>query len=112
LAKLTSKIKAFRDAGYSVNGAYVSLPTDLAVKLAHLRGEKTGRFVPETVLRETHAAVSQTLPKAMRAGLFDRVTLHDTTIEGHPVLVASSNRSGKIKIHNKVLWQAFLQKGK
>jgi hypothetical protein len=108
--KLGGKVAALRAAGHQVVGKYVSLPTDMAVKLAHERGLKRGRFVPETYLRETHAAVSRTFAAALQQGLFDRADLYDTTEQGNMRKVASS--VGKnVTIHNEALWRTFLAKG-
>ncbi len=108
--KLGGKTAAMRAGGHEVIGQYVSLPTDLAVRLMKERGDKTGRYVPEAFLRETHAAVSRTFPEAVRQGLFDRATLHDTSIFGKPRLVASS--VGKhLTIHDEALWNVFIAKG-
>jgi predicted ABC-type ATPase len=61
-ASMTGKIDTARAAGYKVEAHYVTLPTDMAVANALARGQKTGRFVPEEVIRTTHAGVSTTFP--------------------------------------------------
>lgn len=114
--KLGGKVAVMRAAGHTVVAKYVSLPTDMAVKLAHERGMKlaaagkVGRFVPESYLRETHAAVSRTFAAALQQGLFDRADLYDTTIHGNMRKVVSA--VGKdITVHDKELWRTFLAKG-
>jgi predicted ABC-type ATPase len=87
----------------------VTAPVDEAIRRAEQRGKETGRFVPETFLRETHAAVSRTFPEAIRQGLFDSAELHDTTTRP-PTLVASA--IGKVlTIHSAEHWDAFVKKG-
>lgn len=117
LEKLGGKIAAMRAGGAEVVGKYVTLPTDLAVQLAEARGNKmiaegkVGRFVPETYLRETHAAVSNTFAEALRQGLFDRAELYDTT-ENRNMRPVASAVGKQITIHNQELWNTFLAKGR
>jgi hypothetical protein len=75
------------------------------------RGAKTGRYVPESFLRATHAAVSRVFPEAMAKGLFDDAQLFDTTINGKPQLVASA-KGKDVTIHDDTLWNTFLAKGR
>ena len=109
VAKLQTSIEKYRDAGYKVNALYSTNDVDLALKLAQARGEKTGRYVPETMLRETHANVSITLPRALEAHLFDSVKLYDTNIYGHARLIATGDRKGYTVVDPQ-LWATF--KGK
>ena len=109
--KLAANIEQYRSAGYSVKAYYASNSVDLAVRLAYERGQKTGRFVPETFLREAHVAVSRTFEAAVERGLFDSVQLYDTDILGTPRLVLSGDRKG-YSVHDEALWQTFKDKGK
>lgn len=109
------KIDAARKAGYSVEGHYVTLPVDMALKNNVARFEemkaagKFPRMVPETIVRETHAGVSETFP--MIAHRFDKVTLHDTSEFGKPKLVAQGS-GGVVDIIDQVAYDAFIAKGK
>lgn len=76
-AKLAGKVAEAKAAGYRVHGQYITVDTDTAVRRAALRAQKTGRVVPETVMRETHAAVSGTFRQAIANGLFDSARLWD-----------------------------------
>jgi predicted ABC-type ATPase len=107
-ASMTGKIDTARAAGYKVEAHYVTLPTDMAVANALARGQKTGRFVPEEVIRTTHAGVSTTFPAV--AGKFDSVTLYDTTVFGATKVIATGGK-GALDIIDKVAYDAFLAKG-
>lgn len=89
---------------------YASNDTDLAVEFSNLRGKQTGRFVPETYIRETHRQVSITLPQAVERGLFDEVTLWDTNASGNPRIVMTAGRNLPTVIHDQKLWDDFLRK--
>jgi zeta toxin len=109
---LQNKIEGLRALGAErVVANYASNDVELAVRLARERGDKTGRYVPESYTRSVHAAVSQVLPKAMKEGLFDSVTLWDTNKKGEARRVASAEGK-KVTIHDKALWRDFLAKAK
>lgn len=106
-ASIGGKISNARENGYRVVGNYATVPTDVAVERSNARGEKTGRFVPETVVRETHARVSMVFPEV--AGQFDEVRLWDTS-SGSPSLIASGGNGG-LQIEDEERWAAFTAKG-
>lgn len=109
--KLAAKLEQMRAAGFTMVGRYATLPTDTAWFLAQERAKKPPfRAVEEHVVRNTHKAVSITLPAAMRARLFDDVELYDTRNRDAARLVASADRSGNITIFDQGLWDEFLRK--
>ena len=108
-ASMNKKIDAARNAGYKVEAHYVTLPTELAVKNAKIRGDKTGRYVPEEFIRATHAGVSQTFPAI--AHKFDKVKLYDTSVQGKPRLIFSGTKGVSDVIDPKA-YNDFLAKGK
>jgi len=110
LNSLKQKTDQARQAGHTVRAVYVTVSTDKAVERAKIRAEKTGRHVPETVIRDLHRAVSQIYPVAVKNGLFDSSELWDTE-SGQASLVASSKGS-ELTIHNHEAWQRFLDKAK
>ncbi len=109
-ASLSKKVNQFRAAGYQVSADYMTLPTDLAVKLATIRAKKKGRKVPETLIRKTHASVSRDFKRGVDEGIFDDVRLWDNEIKGKPRLVFSME-GGQQTIHDQTLWTKFLAKG-
>jgi predicted ABC-type ATPase len=115
IEKLGGKIAAMRAAGHTVVGAYVSIPTDIAIGRMNTRAEsmkargEVPRYVPETYLRDVHTAVSVTFPEAIRQGLFDRFELYDNTTVKKLVV---SGVKKQMTIHDADLWNAFLAKGR
>ena len=101
------KIAKSRASGYKVRGIYVTVPTETAVSRAEERGKKTGRFVPVTTIRATHAAVSRIAPQV--ANSFDTFELWDTTSSS--VRVATATRGSSLKIHSKARYDEFVAKG-
>ena len=104
------KINAARDAGYTVNGVYVTCPTDEAVSRAVARGEATGRNVEESIIRGTHAAVSSIVPSV--ASSFDTFKLIDTT-PGAPSAgqtIAETTRGQDMTVNDKSAYATFLNK--
>ncbi len=110
IGKLAGKVSDAKKAGYLTEGKYATVGTDEAVRRAQARAAKTGRHVPETTIRETHAAVSDTYSKAAKMGLFDKTELWDTTGKT-PALVAHKEPGGKFEVKDTAAWQRFLDKG-
>lgn len=108
---LERKVMAMKENGARVVADYVSMNTNLSLKIQEARFEKTGRFVPEKVLRETHKNVSIVVPEAIKNNLFDEFRLWDTNLKDNPRLVAEMY-NGKFKVLEPDLWQDFLDKAK
>jgi len=108
------KIDAARNAGYKVNANYVTLPVSEALKNNKARGDEMKaqglfpRYVPEEIVRETHAGVSQTFP--VIAHRFDKVTLYDTSVMGKPHLIAKGG-GGVVDIIDQTAYNVFIAKG-
>ena len=111
IKSLNKKVQKMRDQGYRVEAKYVSADTDLAAQRNWDRFLKTGRLPPESMLRNVHADVSRTLPKAIEDGIFDSVELFDTNVSGQLRKVVSQKNGGRLKIHDKQLWDDFKRKG-
>lgn len=111
IKSLTKKVQKMRDEGYRVEGKYVSADTETAAQRNWDRFLKTGRLPPEWMLRNVHADVSRTLPKAMQDGLFDEIELYDTNKSGELRKVASQKGKNNPKIHDSKLWDDFKRKG-
>lgn len=106
---LASKVGRLRETGAKVNAHYVTCDTDEAVRRAEARGANTGRYVPESFIRATHASVSRVFPRAIAQGLFDHATLWETTHGGAKKVVSASG--SRLTIHDKEAWNRFLAKG-
>lgn len=107
---LINTVNVFKKAGYRTTAYYASLDTELAAKINKIRFEKTGRLVPDRILRETHANVSRGFIRYAREAAFDEIKLYDTNIQGKPRLVAQGSR-GRLEIVNRSLFSRFLRKG-
>ena len=111
IKSLNKKVQKMRDQGYRVEAKYVSADTDLAAQRNWDRFLKTGRLPPESMLRNVHADVSRTLPKAIEDGIFDSVELFDTNVSGQLRKVVSQKNGGRLTVHDKQLWDDFKRKG-
>jgi len=107
--KLSGKIKKMKAGGAKVIAHYVTCDTELAIQRAWERGDKTGRYVPEAVLRSAYASVSRILPELVKTGLCDELTLWDTNESGTPRKVASAV-GANLTVHDDALWKRFLDK--
>lgn len=109
--ELEHKIEQARALGYKVVGHYASNSIENALKGAQKRFEDSGRWVPEDILRNTHANVTRAFTHTVRRGMWDEVQLFDTNVYGEPRKVYSSKRGERSTIHDQKLWEEFLRKG-
>lgn len=105
---VASKIKQLSMAGQPVRGIYVTVDVETAVQRNIDRAKRTGRYLPESVLRENHAAVSAVFPTIAMSGLFQTVDLYDTS-SGKAIRIAHAE-SKKLDVIDKTAWQKFLDK--
>lgn len=98
-----------KQTGKRVRADYVSLDTDLSVKLAQIRAEKTGREVPLKFIKDNNREISKLIPKLIDGKVFDELYLWDTNINGTPRLILSQI-NGVLKIEDMALYERFLKK--
>jgi predicted ABC-type ATPase len=110
IESLTKKIKGMKANGHRVSAEYVTLDTDLSLKLAKIRGKKTGRFIPDEFIKNANQKGSTVLVKALENDLFDDMRLWDTNVNGVPRLILE-HKNHKTKIFDKKLYDRFLAKG-
>ena len=109
IQNLSKKVEQARNEGYKVKGVYVTIPTEVAWERSVARAlGPTKRYVPETVVRSTHRAVSGTLRQAIEGGLFDSVSLWDNATRT-PKLIGRGE-ANNFKVANSKLWNEFLAK--
>jgi predicted nuclease with TOPRIM domain len=109
IEKLASKVAKAREQGAKrVTAEYVTIDIDDALARAASRARRTGREVPEDVIRGTHESVSRVLPEAIKRDLFDEVRLWDNT--GTPPELIYEKVGGVERILNPQRWEAFLRK--
>lgn len=98
-------------SGKPVRADYVSLDTDLSLKLAEIRSKKTGREVPKEVLLNANKAISKEFPDILKNKSFDELYLWDTNENGNPRLILTQI-NGVTKMYDKNLYERFLKKAK
>lgn len=110
--KLAGKVDAAKKAGYRVHGQYITVDTNTAARRAVLRGQKTGRVVPESHLREIHASVSGTFRQAIAAGTFDSADLFDNNgAQGTGIkLIGTKPHGGIWSVKDTAAYARFLAK--
>ena len=109
LEKLTRKMQAMRDQGYTISADYVTVDTATAVQRNVLRYIQTGRYVQDQIVSGTHRQVSRILEPAIKDGLFDDLRLWDTN--GREPRLIAEYQDGKLEIYDDFLWRRFLRKG-
>lgn len=110
-AKVTAQVKAFVEAGYKdIDAVYVTVPTEVAVDRARKRAERSGRAVPEAILRAAHRDVSRGFEQIAALSEIRDVKLYDNS-GTEPVLIASGGRGRPLEIHDQALYAQFLAKG-
>lgn len=97
--------------GKRVRADYVTLDSDLSLKLARARAAKTGRVVPEDYIRKMNSGVAELVPKLIKDKTFDELFLWDTNINGKPRLILKQI-DGKLDIVDQKLYDNFLAKSR
>jgi predicted ABC-type ATPase len=105
---LSKKVSSMVAKGQTTKGIYVTCDIDTAIARSAARAKATGRYMPESVLRSTHASVSKVFPEIVNAGLFDDLELYDTS-SGKATLIAKA--AGKtLTVHDWSAYKTFLGK--
>ena len=108
--KLSRKVETARQAGYQVNGTYVTIPTQMAWERATGRAlGASRRYVPRDVVESTHRDVSVTLSQAIEGGLFDKVSLWDNSTS--TIKKIGEGKGSEFMIYDADGWREFLAKG-
>lgn len=109
--KVLKKVALLKEQsmGRRIRADYVSLDTDLSLKLAAARAKKTGREVPLEVIIESNRGVSAMMPEVIKRKIFDELYLWDSNVNGTPRLILKQI-DGVLSIENKELYQRFLEK--
>jgi predicted ABC-type ATPase len=110
-AKMRAKVDAAKAAGYHTSGRYVTVDTDEAIRRAAKRAQRTGRMVPESVIREIHASVTGVFRQLIEDDVLDHAELWDNN-GTKPVLVGLKQVGGQWAVRDEAAWQRFLAKDK
>lgn len=106
---IVKKANLYRSTGKRVRADYVTLDTDLSLKLARARAAKTGREVPEEYILSMNKEIADLVPRMAKDGIYDELNLWDTNINGKPRLILQQI-GNKIVIHDQKLYNEFLKK--
>lgn len=79
--KFVNKLRRALAHGYEVSVAYADVPVEAALARQRKRAERTGRAVPEDVLRATYAAVAARSDEVLALDGLRRVALYDTSVK-------------------------------
>lgn len=109
---LADKVEAMRAAGAArIEADYATIPTDMALERNAERAARTGRMPPADYVVSQHAKVSRVVEQASKEGLFDRLTLWDTTSR-EVRKIATFERGKPPEIYDQKGWDDFLAKGR
>ena len=111
--KVFKKVQGIKaaTAGKRIRADYVTLDTDLSVKLANARAQKTGRVVPLDFIINNNREISKLIPQLIENPVFDELYLWDTNTVGKPVLILKMI-DGKLTIKDAKLYERFLAKAR
>ena len=95
--------------GHHCRVDYVTLDMALSLELAELRYQRTGRRVPESVIKEKNRSVAELVPQLIKHQVFDELYLWDTNIHNQPRLILSQ-KNGKLEVADQALYNNFKMK--
>lgn len=102
-------VQDLRKYGHTLRIDYVTLDTDLSLKIAEERFQRTGRKVPEVVIKEKNSSIAALVPKLIEGNLFDELNLWDTNIQSQPRLILSQ-KNGILDVIDEQLYKNFKMK--
>lgn len=103
------KVAMLRSGGQRVVANYASIPVETALARNLARAEKTGRYVPETFIRNAYGSINNIIAKAAKNGLFDEMTVWDTTSRTPSKIMEAKGKS--ITVYNEEKWKAITGRG-
>lgn len=108
IENLSKKVNALRANGQPVIGIYVTCDYDIALERSKVRFEQTGRIVPAAHFKATHVRISTVFPDIAKAGLYDSLSLYDTS-SGSAVLIGKGGKLG-FDVIDDAAYARFLSK--
>jgi predicted ABC-type ATPase len=110
--QFVTKIEPFLQRGYDVTVRYATVSVDVALERERARFARSGRRVPEDVLREKHAEASRGL-EAVAGLAVARIELYDTTGASPRLICAGPGGAGLdgLTVHDQSGYAEFLEKG-
>ena len=104
--RMRERVAMARRKGYEVNAHYVTVPVEVALARNEARYKKTGRKVPEHLVKNQHKMVARTVISAIQDALFDRLDVWDTESD-EPVKIAQMEGTD-LQILDQDRWNAFV----
>lgn len=104
--KYITMISDMKQRGYKVTVIMPSIPLDTALERVRIRAERTGRLVPESLVREAYSQIETNFDKISK--IADSAQLYDN-IGKEPRLIFESDDKGE-RIHDKEFFSRFRQK--
>jgi predicted ABC-type ATPase/2'-5' RNA ligase len=108
--QLEKKVASMRPLGQPVIGIYVTVDINSAIERSMRRAKRTGRYVPESVIRYSHHMVAKVYPDIIAGDLYDSVNLYDASTRTPKLIAEEVGKS--FNILDKEAYQRFLERGK
>jgi predicted ABC-type ATPase len=99
------KVTMLRAGGQRVVANYASVPVETAIARNLARAEKTGRYVPESFIRQAYGSINHIMAKAAKNGLFDELTVWDTTSRTPSKIIEAKGKN--ITVYDEEKWKAI-----
>jgi predicted ABC-type ATPase len=109
---LAGKMTQWKAQGYNVDLNVMTIPTDEAVRRAQKRAQRSGRHVPEKIIRKSHVGVSANWEAVQNLDWADtKLWDNDVAPGADPILVAHVPRGTTTpKVYDQARFNAFLAK--
>lgn len=107
-----NKVAKARQAGYRLEANYIFLDPNEGVRRAGVRAKRTGRIVPEEVIRDTYKDVANTFDTLAQRGTFDVLRVFDNNqVQGAPAKPIAEFQGAKRDIRDAAAFRRFLLTG-
>ncbi len=105
-ASYEKNIKKLRDQGYEIRLMMADTPMDVALDRAKNRARKTGRYVPDDVLKNAYAGIPSGFQKI--AEMVDSAAIYDTNVKlGEPSRLVYTKTNASETIHDSEHYSKF-----
>ncbi|MBR30684.1 MAG: hypothetical protein CMN77_05185 [Spirochaetaceae bacterium] len=105
-ASYEKNIQKLRDQGYEIKLMMADTPMDVALDRAKQRARKTGRYVPDGVLKGAYAGIPSGFQKI--AEMVDSAAIYDTNVKlGEPSRLVYTKTNASETIHDSEHYSKF-----
>jgi len=106
---LPAMAKDLKSKGYKVEAVYFDIPVGEALKRAEGRARRTGRYIPEDVVRGTYGASAKGFMNMVNDPNVDYTRLYNT-VDRIPALVYTGTGSKKGMVIDPEGWKEYQKK--